>query len=123
MDKQLITDAEWLIMKVLWRNPSLTSSEIIEKLKPDTTWNSKTIHTLISRLVKKGIVEAKKNGTFYLYSALISEEECRKVETKSFIEKMYDGSLHLLVMNFLKNEKLSEDEIKKLKDVLDKMDE
>lgn len=123
MDKQQITDAEWLIMKVLWRNPSLTSSEIIEKLKPDTTWNSKTIHTLISRLVKKGIVEAKKNGTFYLYSALISEEECKKVETKSFIEKMYDGSLHLLVMNFLKNEKLSEDEIKKLKDILDKMDE
>lgn len=123
MDKQQITDAEWLIMKVLWRNPSLTSSEIIEKLKPDTTWNSKTIHTLISRLVKKGIVEAKKNGTFYLYSALISEEECKKVETKSFIEKMYDGSLHLLVMNFLKNEKLSEDELKKLKDILDKMDE
>jgi BlaI family penicillinase repressor len=36
---------------------------------------------------------------------------------------MYDGSLHLLVANFLKNEKLSEDEIRKLKDVLDKMDE
>jgi BlaI family penicillinase repressor len=87
MDQQQITDAEWQIMKVLWRNSPLTSSEIIEKLRPGTTWNSKTIHTLISRLVKKGIIKAKKNGTFYLYSALISEEECRKVETKSFIKR------------------------------------
>jgi BlaI family penicillinase repressor len=107
----------------LWRKSPITSSEIIEKLRPDTQWNSKTIHTLISRLVKKGIVEAKRNGTFYQYSALVSEEECRMVETKSFIEKVYDGSLHLLVASFLKNEKLSDDEIKKLKDVLNKMDE
>lgn len=117
-----ISDLEWEIMKVLWKKSPLTSSEIIEILKEYISWNPKTIHTLISRLVKKDAIEVKKDTPFYLYYPKVSEEECRKTETKSFVKKVYNGSIHLLISNFIKNEKLSEEEIEELRKILDEKD-
>jgi len=114
-----ISDSEWEVMKVLWKKSPLTSSQIIEILKEYSSWNPKTIHTLISRLVNKDAIRVKKGGPFYLYSPNISEEECRKVETKSFIKKVYNGSINLLISNFIKDEKLSWKEIDELKQILD----
>lgn len=114
-----ISDSEWEVMKVLWKKSPITSSEIIEVLKEYISWSPKTIHTLISRLVNKNAIEVKKTEPFYLYYPKISEEECKRVETKSFIKKVYDGSIHLLISNFLKDEKLSGEEIEELKKILD----
>lgn len=114
-----ISDAEWKVMKVLWERSPLTSTEIIESLKLDTAWSPKTIHTLISRLVKKKALKVKKESPFYLYYPLITEQKCRRVETESFLQKVYDGSFHLLVANFIKDERLSEEEIEGLKRILD----
>ncbi|SHH51928.1 BlaI/MecI/CopY family transcriptional regulator [Clostridium grantii] len=114
-----ISDAEWQIMRVLWQKYPLTSTEIIENLRESTTWNPKTVHTLISRLVKKEAVEVVKTASINQFFPLVTKEECRRVETKSFIKKVYDGSIKLLVMNFIKDEKLSYDEIQELKQILD----
>mgnify|MGYP000887917672 CR=1 FL=1 len=56
-----ISDAEWKVMKVLWEKSPLTSTEIINSLKDSTNWSPKTIHTLISRLVKKEVVGVNKD--------------------------------------------------------------
>lgn len=114
-----ITDAELQIMKVLWENYPLTSSEIIEAVSKSTPWKPKTIHTLISRLVKKGGISANRSSSYYQYTPLISKEELTNHETKSFLEKLYDGSIHLLVANFLKEESFSEEEIEELKHLLE----
>jgi len=114
-----ISDSEWEVMKVLWKKSPLNASEIIKILREYIPWSPKTIHTLISRLVNKNAIEVKKDEPVYLYSPKISEEECIKKETKSFIEKVYDGSIHLLISNFIKDEKLSGEEIEELKHILD----
>lgn len=115
-----ISDAEWIIMKALWKKSPLTSSEIIKELKPISKWNPKTIHTLISRLVEKKALRAEKDvSPFYLYYPLVNEEECRKIETKSFLKKVYDGSFPLLVANFIKAEKLTPQEIEELRCILE----
>jgi len=113
-----ITDAELQVMKILWNSSPLTASEIIELLNDNTNWNPKTIHTLISRLVKKNALSVERTSPFYKYSPLVSEDELRKVETKSFIQKLYNGSLHLLLSNFIKEENLSPEEIEDLKRIL-----
>jgi BlaI family penicillinase repressor len=114
-----ISDAEWQVMKVLWGSSPLTSTEIIAQLKPDTSWSPKTIHTLISRLVKKEAIGVKKGSLSNQYFPLVTEEECRRAETKSFIQKVYDGSLQLLLTNFIKDERLSPEEIDELRRILD----
>jgi BlaI family transcriptional regulator, penicillinase repressor len=113
-----ISDSELLIMKILWRKSDLTASEIIAELSLESDWSPKTIHTLISRLVKKEAIGVDKAGAFYHYSPILTEEECRGAETKSFIHKFYDGSLNLLVTNFLKQESLSKSEIEELQKIL-----
>jgi len=114
-----ITDAELQIMKIIWNNSPLTAAEIIEQLGDSTNWSPKTIHTLISRLVKKNALALEKTSPFYKYSPLVSEADLRRVETKSFIQKLYNGSLHLLLSNFIKEESLTPEEIEDLKRILD----
>lgn len=114
-----ISDAEWKVMKLLWNTAPLTSSQIIEALQKTNSWSPKTIYTLISRLVKKGAINAVKNLSCYEYTPLISENKIQTYETKSFISKIYDGSLKLLLSNFVKEEKLTSKEIEELKRILD----
>lgn len=113
-----IPDSEWKIMKVLWKRSPRLGSEIVEELEADTGWNPKTIHTLIRRLVSKGAITAKKENTYYSYYAAVTEAECVKEETKTFLEKCFDGSLNMLISNFIEDEKLSDKEIQELENLL-----
>ncbi len=113
-----ITDSEWKVMEIIWEFGPISSSDIIKKLSDTTDWNSKTIHTLISRLVKKEIAGIIK-GRINLYEALIVAEESKEEVTDSFIKKIYNGSFELFVSNFIKNKRLSASEIEELKNILD----
>lgn len=114
-----ISDSEWKVMKVVWKKSPISGSEIVEELESETDWNPKTIHTLIRRLVAKGVITAKKEKTFYSYYAAVSENECVKEETKTFLEKCFNGSFNMLISNFIKDEKLSEEDIEELQALLD----
>lgn len=113
-----ISDSEWKVMKVLWKKSPRLGSEIVDELEADTGWNPKTIHTLIRRLVSKGAVTTKKENTYYSYYAAVTEADCVKEETKSFLEKCFNGSLNTLITNFIEAEKLSEKEIEELENLL-----
>ena len=115
-----ISDAEWLVMKALWQESPLTASLVIGNLKPDTNWSPKTIQTLIARLVKKGALAVNKEGSLNQYYPLVSQDECMRTETDSFLQKVYGGSLHLLLANFVKDDNLSPKDIQELRDLLDK---
>lgn len=115
-----ISNSEWEVMKILWSKSPLTASEIITELKEDTSWNPKTIHTLINRLVEKKAIEVQKTEPFYMYYPIISEKESIEAENKMFVKKIYNGSLKLLFSNFLRVEKLSDEDIKELQDILNK---
>lgn len=114
-----ISDAEWLVMKVLWQRSPMTASLVIEQLKPETDWSPKTIQTLIARLVKKKALGVNKEGSLNQYYPLVSQEECIREETNSFLQKVYGGSIQLLLANFVRNENLSPKEIEELRNLLD----
>ncbi|URZ14455.1 BlaI/MecI/CopY family transcriptional regulator [Clostridium felsineum] len=117
--KVKISDAEWSVMQALWKNYPATFSEIVEGLNEECEWSPKTVHTLISRLVKKGAVSTIKDMKPYKYSPLVTEDEMMNSETESFINKIYHGSVNLFVSNFLKKQKLNKNEILELKKILD----
>lgn len=113
-----ISEAEWEVMKTLWKTNPLTSEEIIEALSLKMSWSKQTIKTFITRLIKKGVIGFKKDGRVYNYYPLISEGDCMKFENKSFIKKVYDGALNILFSSFLEEENLSIDEIEELEKIL-----
>mgnify|MGYP000883811856 CR=1 FL=1 len=114
-----ISDAEWKVMRVLWERSPRSGAEIVEKLERETRWNPKTIHTLIRRLVQKGAVTAKKETSHYAYTAAVSEADCVRVEADTFLEKCFNGSLNMLLVNFIQNEKLSDKDIDALQALLE----
>lgn len=113
-----ITDAEWLVMKVIWEESPLTATSITKQLIKETDWSPKTVQTLISRLVKKRALGVKKDSALNEYYPLVSKEDCMREETKTFIQKVYNGSLKLLITNFVSNETLTSKEIEELKSLL-----
>ncbi len=114
-----ISNAEWLVMKVLWNESPQTTTPIIEALSQETHWKSKTIHTLIARLVKKGALGVDKNSGRHTFYPLITRDVCIQEETGFFVQKIYEGSIYHFVANFIHDEKISVKEMEDLKRLLD----
>ena len=106
-----IADSELPIMKVLWQRGSLTSPEIFA----DMPGNISTLKTLLKRLVEKGAVRATEiNARTYRYGALISEKEYISQERAGFLQRVFDGSREKMLLNFVKEENLTREDIEKL---------
>jgi BlaI family penicillinase repressor len=116
---QRISDAEWTVMKALWSLRSATAREVVEKLKDDTDWKPKTIHTFLARLVQKGAVASEKPGREYLFKPLVSEQECRLRASRSFLARVFDGEIAPFLACFLERKKLTRKELEELKKILE----
>jgi BlaI family transcriptional regulator, penicillinase repressor len=123
-DLPKITEAELEIMKVLWEKSPQTANEVIEKLELTMDWKPKTIRTLINRLVQKEAVSYhQENGRMYEYFPLVSQDYYLQVETKSLLKRFYGAAFKPLLVNFLKEEKLSSEDINELKRILEQKTE
>lgn len=112
-----ISEAEWEIMKLIWKSNPITSEEIINLLSGRMMWSAQTIKTFITRLIKKEVIGFEKKGRVYYYYPLLSEEECIRSENETFLKKVYDGALNILFTKFLEEE-LSMDQIEELERIL-----
>lgn len=111
-----ISDAELELMKVLWRaNSPQTVQQVSDALKGHA-WKYSTIATLFSRLVEKGAVTYEKKGRFYYYTPLLSEDAYKAAQTRSFISRLYDGSVKNLVVSLFENRQMSEQDIAEIKE-------
>ncbi len=114
-----ISEAEYEIMKVIWDSYPISTNEVVLKFKGKREWSPRTIQTLLSRLVKKGAVSFTKRSREFVYTPLINENDYINEESESFLNKFYNGTINSMVMNFIENDKLSNDDIEELKKILD----
>ena len=118
MDIPKISESEWEVMKIIWEKNPITSEKIIYSLQDKVTWTEQTIKTFINRLVKKGAIGFEKSGRCYQYYPLISQKKCIKQESSSFIKRVFNGAVDMMILNFLEEGQLCEEEIKKLERIL-----
>jgi len=118
-----IGDAELEIMKVIWRAKEPITSLDIGKEVEDKEWKKTTIATFLTRLVEKGALSAKKQGKLYYYTALITEKEYRKSQTKNLIKSLYNGSVRDFAVAFFEEQKLSDEDIKELRAIFEDKEE
>ena len=120
---QQISDAELEIMKIVWGNPEDVTlfSYIMDRLaargKP---CQKNTLIVLLSRLMNKDFLSAKKIGRRNEYTTLISETEYQTTQTKNFLDKIYEGSAKGLVSNLIMGDLLTDEEYEELKKLLEK---
>ena len=114
-----ISDAEWTVMKVLWNRSPLSASDIITELENAEHWHPKTIKTLLNRLVKKGALGYTRDGKAYLYRPLVTETDCKTAASEAFLARVFGGSLKPMLAHFVEKKRLSADEVKELKRLLE----
>lgn len=114
-----IGDAELEIMKVIWNSKEPITSLDIGKEVEDKGWKKTTIATFLARLVEKGALSADKQGKLYYYTALITEKEYRKSQTKNLIKTLYNGSVRDFAVSFFEEQKLSDKDIQELKAIFE----
>lgn len=119
---QQISDAELDIMKIIWTNgkPTLFAFIMDELSKKGKTWQKNTVITLLSRLMEKGFLKAKKIGRRNEYTALVSEIEYQTTQTKNFLNKIYEGNVTGLVSNLIQGDLLTPDEYQEFKKLLER---
>jgi BlaI family transcriptional regulator, penicillinase repressor len=113
-----ISEAEWEVMKICWNRSPASAREIIDALAAGSDWHPKTVKTLLNRLVKKRALGFQKEGRAYLYHPLVAEKDCVAAESKSFLDRVFGGSLQPMLAHFVEHRKLSPQEIAELKSLL-----
>jgi len=115
-----VSDAEWEVMTVLWDSSPRTAAEVVEALSTRTTWAPKTIKTLLGRLVKKGALRYKEEGNRYIYRPVFPREKYVEEASESFLDRVFDGKATPMLVHFVENADLSDDDLRDLKSILDR---
>ncbi len=116
-------EAELEIMQTIWREDRpLTSVMIRNSLKGLRNWPLSTLMTSLSRLEDKGFVRCERSGGSNLYSALVSENDYKAGASRSFLQKLYNNSARSLVATLYSNDMLGEDDIRELREYLDRLE-
>ena len=113
-----ISEAEFEVMKIVWKYAPISTNEITEKLLQTTSWSPKTIQTLIKRLVTKGVLTYEKQSRVFVYTPTVKENEYINQESNSFLNRYYEGDITAMVSAYVENDRLSEAELDTLRALL-----
>ncbi len=116
-----LSENEWHIMQVLWEHAPATLRDICEALKEKKGWTKHAVTSFLKRMLEKGAISVDESGKVRTYSPVWKQEDTIQEETQSILERVYRGDLFLMVSNAVKEQKLSDQEIDELKELLDNM--
>ena len=112
-----ISEAEYEVMKIVWKHAPVSTNEITERLTAVTDWSPKTVQTLIKRLVNKGALTYEKQSRVFVYT-LVKEQEYVNEESSSFLKRFYNGDITAMLSAYIEDDRLSEADIASLRSLL-----
>ena len=118
-----ISDAESVVMDVLWKRSPLSAEDVVASLSSRQDWQEATVKTLLNRLLKKGAIDAEKDGRRYLYAPVLQREAWVQGESESLLDRVFGGRVAPLVAHFSEQRKLSRKDIAELRKLLDGIDD
>lgn len=114
-----ISDAESIVMEVLWQRSPLSAEEVIAELSREQDWQEPTIKTLLNRLLKKGALSAERDGRRYSYSAVLKRDDWVNNQSKTLLDRLFGGRVAPLVAHFSEKGKLSKKDVADLKRLIE----
>lgn len=122
-EMKTLSEAEWNIMESLWEASPKVGSQIVADMGGRIGWSRSTTLTMLKRMTEKGLISCRDNGQMKAYAALIEREDAVKKETESFLQRVYHGSISMLVSGFVERKRLSPEELSELRQILDRAEE
>lgn len=114
----MLQPSEWIIMERLWENHPKTIMQLYHELKEEPGWSKSTVNTLLSRMVNKEIIYYEEGVKAKQYYPKVKRDDVAITETESFLDRVYKGSVSMMMSTLLRNHNLSGDDIKELYEIL-----
>ena len=118
MSQNHLTPTEWSLMECLWENAPRTGREAVEYLAHSAGWSRSTTLTMLRRMTEKGLISCDDRDGINTYSPLICREDATQDQTKDFLERVFSGSVSMMLSAFTKKQRLSQEEIDSLYAIL-----
>ena len=118
-----ISEAEAVIMEVLWRQTPRSAEEILAEIGTQQDWQEGTVKSLLNRLLTKKAVKAERDGRRYLYSPRLTREQYVSQESKGLLDRLFEGRVAPLVAHFSEQRKLTKKDIVELRKLLQELDD
>lgn len=115
-----LTGSEWNVLSCLWEKSPQTVMQLVARLGEQVGWAKSTTITILRRMEEKGLVRCEISGKAKSYTPLVEQEEAVIAETHSFLERIYRGSVGLMLSAMAERRELSRDEIAELREILAK---
>ena len=118
-----ITEAESVVMEILWRRSPLPTEAVVAALEGEQRWQESTIKVFLNRLLGKNVIRADKDGRRFLYSPVVSRDEWLLTESKGLLDRLFAGRVAPLAAHFSRHGKLTKRDIADLKRLLSEIED
>ena len=109
-----LSNSEWHIMENLWEDSPKTATQLIRAMESETGWAKSTTKTVLKRMEQKGYIAYQEGTKAREYYPLLKREEVVESETSNFINRLYNGSLGLMVNTLVKKQEIPDEEMEEL---------
>ena len=111
-------ESEWAILQAVWEHEPCAAPTVQEVLQKEKGWAYTTVKTLMDRMVKKGLLETERVRNLYLYRSAITRSQAQRSEIMRTVKRAFDGALTPMMQFLIENERLSEEEYRRLEQLL-----
>ena len=123
MEQTKLTASEWSVLDSLWRESPQTVMQLVANLGKTVGWAKSTTITTLRRMEEKGLVHCETVGKGKSYTPTVEQEKAEIQETRSFLERVYRGSVGLMMSAMAQRQELSREDIAELREILRKAEE
>ena len=122
MEETKLTASEWNVLNCLWADSPKTVMQLVAELEKAVGWAKSTTITTLRRMEDKGLVCCEQVGRGKTYTPAVEREQAVTAETHSFLDRVYQGSVGLMMSAMAKRQELSADEVAELRAILDEIE-
>jgi len=118
-----LTEAEWAIMKVVWKNEPCAAGTVQEDLANSKDWAYSTVKTTMDRMANKGFLKIQKIRNLQLFSSVISEVDAKRGEFRKMLKRAFNGALTPMMQFMIEHEGLSKAELTQLRKLVNRAED
>ena len=123
MKKINLSDAEWKLMNLLWKEAPRTIMQLTNALKAETGWTKHTVISFLKRMEDKGALHYEDGEKAKLYYPDLKREEAALQETENFLDKVFQGKMGMMLNTMVQQRALSKEDLAELHKILEQVEE
>ena len=113
-----VTNKEWYVMNCLWEESPRTLMQLVPLLAESVGWSKSTCATMVRRMTEKKLIGYKENGKTKYFFPKVKKEDVVVQETRDFLQRIYDGSIGMMMSALVDQNNLSRKDIQELQEIL-----